>query len=137
MEKAAGQDPKKLAKLARLAATTPPLHAVENFIVALTAANDGEYTSIFSGVSRLRVHRADGRISLSLSGDQLEIKYQHLNPATYFQEVVESARSVVLAGGTMSPVSSLNQGFARRAHCALCRSRMLLLNCSLSSRQSA
>lgn len=37
--------------------------------------------------------------------DQVEIKYQHLNPATYFREVVEVARSVVLAGGTMSPVS--------------------------------
>ncbi len=35
-------DPKKLAKLARLSATTPPLHVVENFIIALTAANDGE-----------------------------------------------------------------------------------------------
>ena len=48
----------------------------------------------------------DGRVSLSLVADQVEIKYQHLNPATYFQEVVEVARSVVLAGGTMSPVST-------------------------------
>ena len=32
------------------------------------------------------------------------IKYQHLNPATYFDCVVRDARSVVLAGGTMSPV---------------------------------
>ncbi len=47
----------------------------------------------------------DGRVSYSILDDQVEIKYQHLNPATYFQEVVESARSVVLAGGTMSPVS--------------------------------
>ncbi|KIP08638.1 hypothetical protein PHLGIDRAFT_103970 [Phlebiopsis gigantea 11061_1 CR5-6] len=84
MEKAAGQ-----AKLARLTATTPPLHAVENFIVALTAAND------------------DGRVSLSLVGDQVDIKYQHLNPATYFQEVVQATRSVVLAGGTMSPISDV------------------------------
>lgn len=89
MEKAAGQDPKKVAKLARLTATTPPLHAIENFIVALTAAND------------------DGRVSLSLVGDQVEIKYQHLNPATYFQEVVQATRSVVLAGGTMSPISDV------------------------------
>lgn len=36
-------DPKKLAKLARLSATTPPLLMVENFIVALTAANDGGF----------------------------------------------------------------------------------------------
>lgn len=39
-----------------------------------------------------------------MDGGQLEIKYQHLNPSTYFQEVVQTARSVVLAGGTMSPV---------------------------------
>lgn len=36
-------DPKKLAKLSRLSATTPPLHVVEDFIVSLTAANDGTY----------------------------------------------------------------------------------------------
>ena len=46
----------------------------------------------------------DGRITLSMIDGQVEIKYQHLNPATHFQEVVETARSVVLAGGTMSPV---------------------------------
>ncbi|GJE94647.1 DNA repair helicase [Phanerochaete sordida] len=94
MEKAAGQDPKKLAKLARLGAATPPLHVVENFIVALTAASD------------------DGRVTLSIVNGEVEIKYQHLNPATYFQEVVETARAVVLAGGTMSPISDVtNQLF--------------------------
>lgn len=47
---------------------------------------------------------------LSLVGDgthhpeDLEIKYQLLNPSTTFREVVDSARSVILAGGTMSPV---------------------------------
>jgi len=51
----------------------------------------------------------DGRIVLSLVGDsthseELEIKYQLLNPSTTFREVVDSARSVILAGGTMSPV---------------------------------
>ena len=46
----------------------------------------------------------DGRVSFSLVDGSVEIKYQHLNPATYFQEVVETARSVILAGGTMSPV---------------------------------
>ena len=34
-------DPQKLAKLSRMSATTPPLHIVENFIVSLTSANDG------------------------------------------------------------------------------------------------
>ncbi len=48
----------------------------------------------------------DGRVTLSMVDGQVEIKYQHLNPATYFQEVIETARSVILAGGTMSPVRS-------------------------------
>lgn len=34
-------DTAKLAKLARLASTTPPLHAVESFITALSASSDG------------------------------------------------------------------------------------------------
>ncbi len=97
----------KRAKLARLANTTPPLHAVESFIVALTASSDG---ACFCGPSRQRgmvrviYVDTDGRVSFSLFDGAVEIKYQHLNPATYFQEVVATARSVVLAGGTMSPV---------------------------------
>ena len=35
----------------------------------------------------------------------MEVKYQLLNPSVYFQEIVNDARSVILAGGTMSPVS--------------------------------
>ncbi|KAI1785288.1 DNA repair helicase [Ganoderma leucocontextum] len=94
LEKAAGQDTVKLAKLARLANTTPPLHAVESFIVALAASSD------------------DGRVNCSIVDGSVEIKYQHLNPATYFQEVVDTARSVILAGGTMSPMSDVvNQLF--------------------------
>ncbi|GBE87470.1 ATP-dependent DNA helicase CHL1 [Sparassis crispa] len=95
LEKAAGHDPAKLSKLARLSSNTPPLHAVENFISALTAASD------------------DGRVTFSMVDRQVEIKYQHLNPSTYFQEVIDEARSVVLAGGTMSPISDMtNQLFA-------------------------
>ncbi|KAI0827672.1 DNA repair helicase [Trametes gibbosa] len=95
LEKAAGQDTTKLAKLSRLASTTPPLHAVESFISALSAASE------------------DGRVTLSIVDGQVEIKYQHLNPATYFQEVVDSARAVILAGGTMSPIADVvNQLFS-------------------------
>ena len=39
-------DTVKLAKLARLANTTPPLHAVESFIVALTASSDGQSSQL-------------------------------------------------------------------------------------------
>lgn len=37
----------------------------------------------------------------------MEMKYQSLNPSPYFRPVVETARAVILAGGTMSPVSLL------------------------------
>jgi chromosome transmission fidelity protein 1 len=47
---------------------------------------------------------ADGRIIFT-QADRAEIKYQSLNPAPLFAGVMESARAVILAGGTMSPVS--------------------------------
>ncbi|KAJ6584730.1 helicase C-terminal domain-containing protein [Mycena capillaripes] len=79
----------------------PPLHAVETFLLALTGTND------------------DGRLTFSLvrtsSGqEEVDMKYQLLNPAPHFLEVVECARSVILAGGTMSPISDvINQLFTQ------------------------
>jgi hypothetical protein len=56
----------------------------------------------------LTVFSIDGRVSLSLIGtsgsQEVELTYQLLNPAPHFREVVDVARSVILAGGTMSPV---------------------------------
>ncbi|KAJ7714216.1 helicase C-terminal domain-containing protein [Mycena metata] len=91
------QDP----KLRPRRGAVPPLHAVEAFLLALTGTND------------------DGRLTLSLvrthSGQEdVEMKYQLLNPAPHFLEVVEAARSVILAGGTMSPISDvINQLFTQ------------------------
>ena len=39
--------------------------------------------------------------------DTVELKYQLLNPSPNFMDVVEEARAVILAGGTMSPVRSV------------------------------
>ena len=36
---------------------------------------------------------------------QSKLKYLQLNPAVYFSSVLEEARAVVIAGGTMQPVS--------------------------------
>ncbi|KAF9534507.1 helicase C-terminal domain-containing protein [Crepidotus variabilis] len=77
----------------------PPLHVVEDFMLALMNTND------------------DGRVTLSLVSrpgqeDTIAIRYQLLNPSPHFMEIVEEARSVVLAGGTMSPISDVvNQLF--------------------------
>ncbi|KAJ7729680.1 helicase C-terminal domain-containing protein [Mycena maculata] len=79
----------------------PPLHAVEAFLLSLTGTNE------------------DGRLTFTLvrthSGqEEVEMKYQLLNPAPHFLEVVECARSVILAGGTMSPISDvINQLFSQ------------------------
>ncbi|KAF5382526.1 hypothetical protein D9615_002808 [Tricholomella constricta] len=71
----------------------PPLHAVEAFLVSLTGATE------------------DGRVTFSLTSSpgngDVELKYQLLNPSPLFKEVVDAARSIILAGGTMSPVSDV------------------------------
>ncbi|KAI5995214.1 DNA repair helicase [Pisolithus albus] len=70
-----------------------PLQTVEAFMLGLAGA------------------REDGRIIFSRVGkegkSEMEMKYLLLNPSTTFREIVELARSVVLAGGTMSPMSDV------------------------------
>ncbi|KAL1736853.1 helicase C-terminal domain-containing protein [Schizophyllum commune] len=77
----------------------PPLHAVEDFMVSLSGMND------------------DGRISFIRNANgSLEVRYQLLNPEPNFAEVVDEARAVVLAGGTMSPMFDVfNQLFSHVA----------------------
>ncbi|KAK7056977.1 ATP-dependent DNA helicase chl1 [Paramarasmius palmivorus] len=70
----------------------PPLHSVEDLLLSLAGATE------------------DGRITLSIegvNGQEVVIKYHLLNPAPHFREVVDAARSVILAGGTMSPMSDI------------------------------
>ncbi|KAF8073637.1 helicase C-terminal domain-containing protein [Lyophyllum atratum] len=77
----------------------PPLHAVESFLVSLTGATE------------------DGRVTFLLIGtpgnETVELKYQLLNPSPPFKDVVDVARSVILAGGTMSPISDVNNQLFR------------------------
>lgn len=49
---------------------------------------------------------AEGRFFYSKEEDNdLTLRYMLLDPTYHFKEIVEDARAVVLAGGTMSPVS--------------------------------
>jgi len=86
-EQVVNQSAKKVGK----ATIMSPLHVVEAFVVALTSQSQ------------------DGLVTLSIaehSGQwEPQLKYQLLNPSTHFREVVESARCIILAGGTMSPMS--------------------------------
>lgn len=68
----------------------PVLIAVQSFFMALTnPASEGCF---------FYERFDDGTTSL---------KYTLLDPAPHFQDIVEEARAVILAGGTMSPVSCI------------------------------
>ncbi|TKY84777.1 hypothetical protein EX895_005857 [Sporisorium graminicola] len=73
------------------------MHAIESFILSL--ANRSE----------------DGRVVLSSATDSstgetiVRAKYQLLNPSHVFKSLVDEARSVILAGGTMEPMSDFRQ----------------------------
>mgnify|MGYP001810812447 CR=1 FL=1 len=47
----------------------------------------------------------DGRLLFSFDANKATLKYILLNPNICFEEIASQARSVILAGGTMKPVS--------------------------------
>ncbi|TYJ52793.1 hypothetical protein B9479_006597 [Cryptococcus floricola] len=112
-EKAALKESKTSRNAAARHASISSFHTVESFLLSLSDAKD------------------DGRVILSLedatkSAPVVTIKYVLLNPSERFREVVEEARSVVLAGGTMEPVSDfMNQLFP-----TIPRDRFSTLSCA-------
>jgi chromosome transmission fidelity protein 1 len=80
---------------------------IEALMLGLAGASEGRPSRTEVVVS-LFIIDIDGRLIFSAVGDTVEVKYQLLNPSALFRDVVEVARSVVLAGGTMSPVSSFH-----------------------------
>ncbi|XP_033490740.2 ATP-dependent DNA helicase DDX11 [Epinephelus lanceolatus] len=78
---------------AEKALSTSPMMQVEGFFMALTNSNtDG----------RVVVHR-QGTLSES------SVKFLLLNPAVHFAQVLKQCRAVIIAGGTMQPVSDFKQ----------------------------
>ncbi|MEE6478112.1 hypothetical protein FKM82_011742, partial [Ascaphus truei] len=73
--------------------TASPLMQIEGFLSALTNTNQ------------------DGRVILHRQGTvtQSSLKFLMLNPAVHFAEVLRDCRSVIIAGGTMQPVSDFKQ----------------------------
>ncbi|GME52248.1 atp-dependent rna helicase chl1 [Neofusicoccum parvum] len=55
--------------------------------------------------------RAEGRFFYAKNDEDLGLclKYMLLDPTHHFREIVEDARAVILAGGTMSPMSDYSQ----------------------------
>lgn len=72
--------------------TVPVLTQVQSFLMALMNPSD------------------EGRFFFSSEeASSIALKYMLLDPTFHFKDVVEDARAVVLAGGTMSPVSCWHQ----------------------------
>lgn len=62
-------------------------------------------THIQSFLQTLTNPAAEGRFFYEKDDDnELSLKYMLLDPTHHFKEIVEHARAVILAGGTMSPV---------------------------------
>eukprot|EP00073_Rattus_norvegicus_P038524 XP_008765632.1 PREDICTED: probable ATP-dependent DNA helicase DDX11 isoform X1 [Rattus norvegicus] len=70
-----------------------PLMHIEAFLEALTTANQ------------------DGRVIVNRQGSvgQSSLKFLLLNPAVHFAQVVKECRALVIAGGTMQPVSDFRE----------------------------
>ncbi|XP_069484673.1 ATP-dependent DNA helicase DDX11 isoform X2 [Ambystoma mexicanum] len=70
-----------------------PLMLIEGFLSALTSTNQ------------------DGRVIINRQGTvgMSSLKFLLLNPAVHFAEVLKECRSVIIAGGTMQPVSDFKQ----------------------------
>jgi chromosome transmission fidelity protein 1 len=70
--------------------TMPVLFQVQSFILALMNPS------------------SEGRLFFSKTDEGVLLKYLLLDPTNHFREIVDEARAVILAGGTMSPVSDYN-----------------------------
>ncbi|XP_012276838.1 ATP-dependent DNA helicase DDX11 isoform X2 [Orussus abietinus] len=66
---------------------------------------------IISFLECLKSSSMDGRINFTPGATigQSAFKYFLLNPAAHFQDIVTDARAVVLAGGTMEPISEFKE----------------------------
>lgn len=67
-------------------AATPVLFHVQSFLLSLMNPS------------------AEGQLFFVKAPDDVQLRYMLLDPTNHFREIVEDARAVILAGGTMSPV---------------------------------
>ncbi|CAO3622306.1 unnamed protein product [Cunninghamella blakesleeana] len=89
--------PDKLLQLQLQSSSLSILHQLEAFMMCLTHPN------------------SDGRIVITYgskgSNDFIpQIKYMLLNPAEVFKPIIDEAKSIILAGGTMEPISDFIRG---------------------------
>lgn len=77
--------------------TTPVLHHISSLLSALTHPSK-EGRLFFSKPS-------SSPSAANTDADDITLKFLLLDPSSHFQEIVSSASAVILAGGTMSPMS--------------------------------
>ena len=84
----------KLAS-AKPESTTPVLHHISSILSALT--HPSKEGRLFFSKSSTSLAEADD--------EAIMLRFLLLDPSSHFEEIVSSARAVILAGGTMSPMS--------------------------------
>jgi chromosome transmission fidelity protein 1 len=67
----------------------------------------GALQSTLAFLSSLTNTDGDGRVILQSDRRGAFLKYALMNPAVHFREIVDAARTVILAGGTLQPVDDL------------------------------
>ncbi|KAJ8922586.1 hypothetical protein NQ315_007616 [Exocentrus adspersus] len=89
--------------------TKPQETANNSKIIIPSVANP--LLAVISFLESLTYSYEDGRILLVKNVDRLECKLQFLllNPSSNFRAIIEEARSVIVAGGTMKPYSEFKE----------------------------
>ncbi|CAO1616097.1 unnamed protein product [Parajaminaea phylloscopi] len=84
------------------------MHAIETFLMSL--GNRTEDGRVLLNFASSPTHTQKGAAAMppgSQSEPDVQLKYQLLSPSECFRDVVEQARAVIMAGGTMEPISDI------------------------------
>ena len=84
-------------------------HKVEGYIEAKQDSNSSKSKGILMQLQNFLIvlmnPASEGRFFVTVEHGDTHIRYTLLDPREHFRDIVEDARAVVLAGGTMSPMS--------------------------------
>lgn len=120
-----GVDQINLTKLVRYISESKLARKVEGYITHLKAAENKSalgqsqgasvlpetptLTQIQNFLMTLMNPSKEGRFFWSRESGTILLRYMLLDPSEHFRDIVESARAVILAGGTMSPMEDYTQ----------------------------
>jgi chromosome transmission fidelity protein 1 len=116
-----GVDQINLTKLVRYISESKLARKVEGYVLHLksTESKPGEQhsqlpetptlTQIQNFLTTLMNPSKEGRFFWSKDNKIIILRYMLLDPSEHFRDIVENARAVILAGGTMSPMEDYTQ----------------------------